>query len=244
MEQQTQAKSLKNVLLSKWYFPNIKRAVISPQDEKELKGRLRYSTQLADVKGKTIIVFGDGYGWYANYALSHGAKLVHSLDPSNPSDFIHKLSKRKNFRHFQMSLFDFSPHIKYDLAVFLEVLEHLPPGSEPEALKIIYNALTPQGELLFSTPYKSLLAYVADPPALLGHRHYSQKHLEMLFKNAGFKSYTIYRGGYFLQAIDIFLMYFFNNVLRRKYNALFDNVVDREYPHRNGTDIFALCQKW
>jgi len=201
------------------------------------------SSQLADVKGKNIIILGDGYGWYANYALSHGAKLVHSLDPSNPSELIHKLSKRKNFKHLQLSLFDFSPQIKYDLAVFLEVLEHLPPGSELKALKIIYKAHTSKGELVFSTPYRSFLSYIADPPALLGHRHYSRRQLEMLFKNAGFRSYTIYRGGYVWQAIDIFLLYFFNNVLKRKYNALFADLVDKEYPHRNGTDIFALCQK-
>jgi hypothetical protein len=36
MEQQTPARSLKNILLSKWYFPNTERAIVSNPEEKDL----------------------------------------------------------------------------------------------------------------------------------------------------------------------------------------------------------------
>lgn len=231
-------------MINSWHYAGADRSDLYPQSPPPLMGRLRYSTEIVPVKDKKVLVVGDSYGWYADYALKHSTSLVHSLDIAPPAPFIAKLQKKNTkFRHFQVSVLDFDFRNRYDLCVFLEVIEHLPPGTELIALKNIRKHLASHGKLLLSTPSQSLLSYASDPAIILGHRHYSQVNLEALLRQAGYKNIKFYTGGGVYSALDLLSLYFTKWILRKHYTSPFSKPVDSEYPLPGGSTIFALCQK-
>lgn len=236
--------TLLNKLFPGLYFSGAARAGHSLTGSVDFIGRIRYSLQLVPLKAKKILVVGDSYGWFPHYALENGAKEVHSLDIAPPSPFISNLSGQyKNFSHSVSSVLDLATKNKYSLCVFLEVLEHLPTGTETKALKNIYQCLSPGGILVLSTPHTSLLSYLSDPALFLGHRHYSQNQLTDLLTAIGFKSLNFSRGGYLYSALDVILMYFTKWILRRHYSSPIASQVDLEYPHAHGHTLFVVCQK-
>lgn len=236
--------TLINKLFPSLYFSGSGRDERSLTHTVDFIGRIRYSLQLASVKAKKILVVGDSYGWFPHYALKNGAKEVHSLDIAAPSPYISKLAtQNKNFSHSVSSILDLDSDNKYSLCVFLEVLEHLPTGTESKALKNIFRSLSPGGTLVLSTPHTSLLSYLSDPALILGHRHYSKSKLSDLLKTSGFKSIVFSRGGYLYSALDVILMYFTKWILRLPYSSPLASQVDLEYPHAHGHTIFAVCQK-
>lgn len=227
-----------------WFYSGARRSNVSLRSMPELSGRLKYSTEMTDVEGKSVLIVGDSYGWYANYALKSKARLVHSLDIAPSSPVIRNLEKKnQNFRHFTVSILDFSSSYRYDVCVFFEVIEHLPPSTELMALKIIYKHLSRFGVLLLSTPFSSLLSYISDPVFLLGHRHYTFSKLNNLLTRAGFKRIKFIRGGYIYGAIDLLSLYITKWIFHRFYKSPLASQINSEYPHPNGTTVFAVCQK-
>ncbi|GAC1431909.1 MAG: hypothetical protein NVSMB65_05500 [Chloroflexota bacterium] len=107
------------------------------------------------------------------------------------------------------------PNDRYDGAVMLDVLEHLPAGTEQHALAQIARVLRPGGVLVLSTPNHGILAwadalnlylrvYGADPAlvetfALRGtpprHRHYSARDLCSLLRSAGLTPERVHYSG-------------------------------------------------
>ncbi len=56
---------------------------------------------------------------------------------------------------------------------FTEVIEHLPLGSEVKALRELARVLVPGGQIILSTPNKTLACVLSDPMfPLIRHRHY------------------------------------------------------------------------
>lgn len=77
---------------------------------------------------------------------------------------------------------------QFDLVTFFDVLEHLPPGTEPQALREIARVLCPQGLLLLTTPADWRVATLLDPLRYTeGHRHYARDDLLALATAAGFR---------------------------------------------------------
>ncbi|HCH59297.1 MAG: hypothetical protein UX80_C0002G0054 [Candidatus Amesbacteria bacterium GW2011_GWA2_47_11b] len=228
------------------YYSGSRRGNLYPQVFPPLIGRLKYSTSLLDPNGKSVLVIGDSYGWYAKFALECGAKFVHSLDIAAPSPMLSRLFKSySQYHHTIESILDFRSTKKYDLAVFFEVIEHLPPQTEKFALQVIAKSLKSNGKLLLSTPVKSLLSYFSDPAIFLGHRHYSPKQLTQLLNAAGFYQIDYTRGGFVYSALDLLCLYFVKWILRQPY-LYFSPFVDKvnfEYPHPHGTTLFAICAK-
>lgn len=76
----------------------------------------------------------------------------------------------------------------FDLVTLLDVIEHIPVGTEKECLEEIYRVLKPGGLLIFSTPADNLVSKLADPAYfLMGHRHYSIPELSKIFQETQFK---------------------------------------------------------
>jgi len=74
---------------------------------------------------------------------------------------------------------------RFDLALLLETLEHVPRGSEPAILRNITKLLRPGGTLVLATPAAGLPA-LSDPAWwLVGHRHYSARKIYDLAGVAG-----------------------------------------------------------
>ncbi len=85
----------------------------------------------------------------------------------------------------------------FERVFFLEVLEHLPPGSEAAALDELARVLTPNGELILTTPHHAYRYTYTDPAYYLrGHRHYRREALARFLNGAGLQvERMIIRGG-------------------------------------------------
>lgn len=136
----------------------------------------------------------------------------------------------------------------FDLAFMLEVIEHLPAGTEKQAIAEIQRILKDYGLFLLSTPNCHFISNIMDPGFFFGHRHYDAKKLVKLITDIGFsvKEY-ISRGGLnALIAIDIF--YFNKHILHKnggKMQRFFDKNSDREFNSKKDgiSHIFIAAEK-
>ena len=70
--------------------------------------------------------------------------------------------------------------------LFTDVIEHLPGGTEPVALREIARVLRPGGRLVLSTPNHRPLYTYSDPAYWTeGHRHYREADLVRLVEESG-----------------------------------------------------------
>jgi len=96
---------------------------------------------------------------------------------------------------------------QFELALFLETLEHIPRRLEPLALRSIYQSLRPGGTLVLSTPLAGLGAVLDPAWVVVGHRHYRRSTLRRLLEGVGFSSVQIRYSGNLHTSVDIFGMY-------------------------------------
>ncbi len=89
------------------------------------------------------------------------------------------------------------PDHTFDKVLYLEVMEHLPRGTEVLALREIRRVLRPGGMLVMSTPNWHVLACASDPAYWLrDHRHYRKKHVVAMLGTNGFHvDRTLKHGG-------------------------------------------------
>jgi ubiquinone/menaquinone biosynthesis C-methylase UbiE len=104
----------------------------------------------------------------------------------------------------------------FDVVTLFEVIEHLPTGTEPEALSEVARVLRPGGHLVLSTPSWTLRSRLLDPAYLLtGHRHYAASSLITLLSAAGFTTERCDIRGGWVNVASYMTMYFYKHVLRR-----------------------------
>jgi SAM-dependent methyltransferase len=88
----------------------------------------------------------------------------------------------------------------FSVAIFSEVLEHLPRGMESQAFGEIRRVLSQNGVLILSTPASEGLwgkvFWLGDPAFwLINHRHYPEKDLRTFLDNSGFSAEIFSRRG-------------------------------------------------
>ncbi|MBP9747285.1 MAG: methyltransferase domain-containing protein [Saprospiraceae bacterium] len=128
---------------------------------------------------------------------------------------------------------------EFDIVTYFMVIEHVPPGTELNSLININKSLKLGGQLFMNTMNSTIISNLIDPAYLLGHRHYSKKHLEILLNLAGFEIQEVrYNAGYFT-TLHILLLYFFKHVLRRKEprNSFLDKLMWMDYQNRGFAEI-------
>jgi 2-polyprenyl-3-methyl-5-hydroxy-6-metoxy-1,4-benzoquinol methylase len=99
----------------------------------------------------------------------------------------------------------------------LEVIEHIPAGTEKQVIaEIQRRILKGSGLFLLSTPNRHFISNIMDPGFFFGHRHYDVKKLVKLITEIGFsvKEY-ITRGG--LSAMIAINIFYFNKHVLHKY---------------------------
>ncbi len=88
----------------------------------------------------------------------------------------------------------------FSVAIFSEVLEHLPAGRERQALTEIRRVLNQNGVLILSTPASEgawgKLYWFGDPAFwFINHRHYLEEELKRLLDSSGLAVETLSRRG-------------------------------------------------
>lgn len=129
---------------------------------------------------------------------------------------------------------------------FTEVIEHLPPGSEVKALRELSRILGPGGQIVLSTPNKTLLAILLDPMFyLIRHRHYKIWDLLAFARSAGLVHVRAFTAGR-LPFGQPTLAYALNFVLMRKKFDLAAGLCARAFKQPcglAGSTVFIVLRK-
>ncbi len=105
-----------------------------------------------------------------------------------------------------------------DVLLLLDVIEHLPAGTELQCLSHLRQRLRKGGALIVSCPHRSLWSFM-DPAWPLGHRHYTTQRLSRLMVDAGFRAEEIFYQGTFFDQLDTVLFYIHKHLLRKQYRT-------------------------
>jgi SAM-dependent methyltransferase len=104
--------------------------------------------QIRDKKSGSCLDIGCNRGYFSVMAAEKGM-VVDALDSDlNLSDLI----PHPNVRYHITDIRHFAAAKKYDLILFFEVLEHIPPEDREEVITKIHDLLSDDGVLLFSGP--------------------------------------------------------------------------------------------
>lgn len=130
--------------------------------------------------------------------------------------------------------------------IFTEVLEHVPPGTEIQALRELKRIMKPSGQIVFSTPNKTWLAILLDPMVLLiRHRHYSIRELTFFIKKARLSTIKVFTSGQ-LPMGNVTLAYAFNWLFMRKEYRFFSALCSRAFKNtcgEKGSTVFLVIKK-
>ena len=134
---------------------------------------------------------------------------------------------------------DSFPKSSSDIVTLFDVIEHIPKGTELDALKKIYNILKANGQIVISTPFIGISKYL-DPAWYFGHRHYSREQMVELLVDAGFEIKDIYIHGGFYEMMSMLLFYPFKHILNLEtpFKKFFDRKRMEEYQKKGYVTLF------
>ena len=226
--------------------------IINEKPQINLSGRLQASFDFVnneDLKKKTILDIGCGYGWFELNALKSNPKEIYSCEVTEED--LSTIRKNVDDKKVHISVAD-ATDLKFeekmfDTVVCWEVIEHIPNNTEGKFFSEINKVLKSGGTFYLSTPYDSLLSKLFDPAWLiLNHRHYSVKKLVDYGEKYGFVTEKVRIFGSYWLLLDIVNMYFSKWILRRTriFKNIFDKNVNTEYQTDNGfVNIFIKFRK-
>jgi len=228
------------------------RNLISEKPSSKLHGRLAYTVvfvETADIKDKTILDIGCGYGWFELNALSRDTQMIVATEiTKNDLETIKKNIKNPRLKLQEADAINLPfANNTFDTVVSWEVIEHIPKNTEKMMFSEIKRVLKPNGMFYLSTPFASWQSKVFDPAWwLISHRHYSQDQLVEFGRKVGFKLQKVNIKGRWWEVLGILNMYFSKWILRKRLvlEKIFIEKIDKEYRDEDGfVDIFAKFKK-
>lgn len=182
----------------------------------ELRGRTRTCATLIDVRGKDVLDVGCSFGWFSRYAAEAGAKSVVGVDTSEEALAVAcDYAPTASFVRASALDLPFADE-HFDVVTMFEVIEHVPQGSELQALREARRVLRTQGRLALSTPGRACFATYTDPAFYLGHRHYRVRDLRRLLEESGFDVLELNTAGGIFDQLDLLLYYASRHLARRE----------------------------
>jgi SAM-dependent methyltransferase len=226
--------------------------IIKERPTDTLHGRKLFSTQFVsddDIREKTILNIGCGYGWFELNAVFKGASLIIGTEIGEKDLNTAKIFARHNNISYQVSNAIALPFANetFHTVISWEVIEHIPRGSELQMFSEVSRVLKKGGIFYMSTPYAHILSNFFDPAWwLIGHRHYSREKLVRIATQAGFSIEQEVKKGGFWEIFGINNLYISKWIFRRK--PFFEQEInvfqDREYGKPGGiSNIFLKLRK-
>ncbi len=153
------------------------------------------------IANKTVLDVGCWTGQFAKRILIK-TKSVTGVDiEANAIKLAKKNCPKGSFYEGDARKLQFKKNT-FDVVTFLDVIEHVPKGTELTCLKEIHRVLKPKGILILCTPFNHPLSVISDPMFwVFGHRHYSEKTLRDLLTKAGFTIPKVVTTGTFWRII-------------------------------------------
>ena len=211
----------------------------------ELRGRTRRCAELVDVSDKDVLNIGSSIGWFERYCIEAGARTVTGIDTSEEALDVAKQAAPSATFVWGSALSLPLEDEQFDVVALLDVLEHLPAGSEARALAEIRRVLRPDGVLALSTPNRHWLPTLADPAYYFGHRHYREAQVERLLRDAGLVPVTSFRSGAAFDLLDLLLYYLWRHALRRERHpfGLIRQLADGEWERDDGRNSILVIAR-
>lgn len=221
------------------------RNVLGEKPSEDLHGRLKFSVdyvQDADIRNRSVLEIGCGFGWFSLAALNCGVKEIRGIEPSNKDIATaeqHVRDPRANFVVASALDLPFGDS-SFDTIVCWEVLEHLPRNTEQQLFAEASRVLRRGGKFYLSTPYRSLPSTLLDPAYfLIAHRHYRHETVADLARSAGFTIEDLRVRGRWYEVLGWWNLYVSKWIFRRGpfLRRIMDLKLDKEYERDDG---FAL----
>lgn len=187
------------------------------------------------VKNKKVLDIGCWTGQFEQIACKYTKQIV-GIDPGVEAIKTAKklVPKAKFFVGDALNL-KFKDN-SFDTVTIMDVIEHIPKGTEEKCLKEIKRVLKPNGYLIISTPYSHLISILLDPAFfIIGHRHYSEKKLKRLLSSNGFKVVKVKKtGGIFRLCVPLLQM-IYKHIFKRKFeiSKSIENKIKKEYSNKS-----------
>lgn len=185
--------------------------------DQRLTGRhLKCFDFVDEVKNKKVLDVGSSFGWFERMAIKANCAEIVGIEPDKK--FFYQAKKEVPGAIFKIGSALRIPAKKnyFDKVVMFDVIEHLPKDKENKALLEVKRVLKTNGEFFLSTPKSFWLANFMDPAWYFGHRHYSLRKIEEIFKKSGLKIKKIEIKGGFFEAISIILLYIFKWIFKKE----------------------------
>lgn len=137
------------------------------------------------------------------------------------------------------------PNNTFDIVCMWEVLEHLPKNKELFWLLEIDRVLKKWWKLFLSTPFLDWRSKILDPAWYFGHRHYTEKQIKYLLKEAGFIDFEVNIFWWYYELFWMLLFYPFKHFFRREipFKNYFEEKRKKEFEKKWFTNIFVEAIK-
>lgn len=134
---------------------------------------------------------------------------------------------------------------RFDAVTMFDVIEHLPKGTEPEAVAEAARALCPGGLLFLSTPADWVPGTLLDPARwLIGHRHYPRGQILDLVRAAGPEPLLAETRGGWSDVLGLPLLYASTRLgLPMPARGWFRRWANREYARAGRYTHFVVARK-
>ncbi|MFA4999779.1 MAG: class I SAM-dependent methyltransferase [Patescibacteria group bacterium] len=226
--------------------------IINEKPATELHGRTLFNTIFvddSDIKNKTVLDVGCGYGWFELSAVKRGCSKIIGIEISGEDLKTAKENidnDRIEFKTGSAIQLPFNDN-EFDSIVSWEVIEHIPKNTENIMFREVKRVLKNNGVFYLSTPYNNFFSNIFDPAWwLIGHRHYKKNDLIKFAENNGFKIEKIVLNGGWWEILGINNLYIAKWIFRRApfFEDLFNKKQDEEYRQEKGfTNIFIKFRK-
>lgn len=213
-----------------------------------IKGRVKVGLSIINnlnIRGKTVVDIGSSFGW-----------LGQQLTPLRPKEYIgiepNLELRRQAINNNPDGKFLSGDALKIplkdgstDIAVLMDVIEHIPKNKERECLREINRVLKADASLVLSTPNRHILGNLLDPAWYIGHRHYEKEFIKKILKESGFYVKSITVRGNLWSFIYLFWLYFEKHVLGVKFprNKFLEEKDDESFSKEGFHTIFVVAEK-
>ncbi len=197
------------------------------------------------IRSKTVIDIGCWTGQLEGIIQKYVTRLV-AVDPNREAIlFAQSHYPHVSFLTAAADRLPFPDH-SFDVALLIDVLEHVPPNSEKRVLGEISRILKKRGKLILTTPNAHWLSIALDPAYfLLGHRHYSEQALTDLLSSAKLSVVSVKKYAGVAHLVKCLIDLFAKHVLRRKIDSYhrLKKYIDREFASGGFASLFVVAKK-
>lgn len=197
------------------------------------------------INGNLILNIGCWVGNF-EYLLNNNAYYPVSIEPEKKAlQVAHNICKNTIFVQGSTLQLPFDDE-SFDMVTMWLVLEHLPAGTERNALSEIYRVLKKNGILIMSVPNNHWLGNILDPAYfLMGHRRYKEEKLIKLFKSSKFTVNEIQYNGGFFYGFSTILFLLYKYILREKMPKvkIIEQQIRKEHNGHGFAEIYLISIK-